>query len=106
MQKFINKRSSTYDYRSRYTGVPYFYDTTTGKDTPGIPKQIKFDTPFFWHRVAAHDTLDKLALKYYNNPTLWWVIAYFNKINDPFIDLVATYRQLKIPTVNSIVFED
>ena len=39
------------------------------------------------HQVISTDTLDKLALTYYNNPTYWWVIAYFNDIQDAFIHL-------------------
>jgi hypothetical protein len=106
MEKLTNKRSNVFDYNSRYSGVDYFLDTKTGRDTMGIGKQIKFDTPFFMHTLKQEDTLDSLALTYYNNPTYWWVIAYFNKISDPFIKLSLKYTTLKIPTISSIVFED
>jgi nucleoid-associated protein YgaU len=106
MEKLINKRSNTFDYNSRYTGIAYYYDTIKQRDIYGIGKQIDFDTAYIVHRVTTGDTLDKLALVYYNNPTYWWAIAYFNKINDPFIVVEDTYKTLKIPTLSSVVFKD
>ena len=106
MDKLINKKSTTFDYTSRYAGVPFYYDTKKQRDVYGIGSQINFDTPFLLHTVKSSDTLDSLALTYYNNPTYWWVIAYFNKINDPFIDIVRNYSKLKIPTISNIVFEE
>jgi hypothetical protein len=45
-----------------------------------------------------------LALKYYNNPTFWWVIAYFNDIQDPFKPLKDKRDTIKIPSISSIEF--
>lgn len=106
MEKLTNKRAYTFEYNSRYSGVPYYYDTERHRDIFAIGKQISFDTPYVTHVVKASDTLDKLALHYYSNPSYWWAIAYFNKINDPFIDLAISYKTLKIPTITSIIFED
>jgi nucleoid-associated protein YgaU len=106
MEKLTDKRSVTFDYTSRYSGVPYYYDTVKNRDVPGIGHQIDFNTSYVLHTVKADDTLDKLALDYYDNPSYWWAIAYFNKINDPFISLSVSYTTLKIPTISSIVFED
>lgn len=106
MEKLTNKRAYTYDYNSRYSGIAYFYDTKKNRDVYAIGKQINFNTLYVTHKVAASDTLDKLALHYYSNPSYWWAIAYFNKINDPFIDLALKYTTLKIPTITSIIFED
>ena len=106
MQKLTNERVNTFDYTSRYTGVSYFYDPQKNRDVYGIGSQIRFDTPYLIHKVEIGDNLDKLALKYYNNPSYWWVLAYFNKINDAFANIDRTYTTLKIPTISSIVFED
>ncbi len=106
MQKLINKQAHTFDYKSRYTGVPYYFDTQSGRETPGITRQIRFDTPYVLHKVQPSDTLDSLALDYYSNPSYWWAIALFNKINDPFINLGLKYATLKIPALSSIIFED
>lgn len=106
MEKLTNKQAHTFDYNSRYTGIPYYFDTTKNREVMGISKQITFNTPYVLHKVVSGDSLDKLALKYYNNPTYWWAIAFFNKINDPFIEIDLTYQTLKIPTISSLIFED
>lgn len=106
MEKLINKQSYSFDYKSRYTGIPYYFDTTTQRETPGTVRQINFDTAYVLHVVQPEDSLDSLALEYYGNPTYWWAIAFFNKINDPFINLTFKYKTLKIPALYGIIFED
>jgi hypothetical protein len=106
MEKLLNKRFNNFDYPCRYTSVPYFYDSETQKEIYGIGTQLSFQTAFVSHVVQPEDTLDSLALTYYNNPTYWWVIAYFNRITDPFISLTTKFSILKIPAIASIVFKD
>ena len=106
MKKLTNKRYNSFDYTCRYSTVPYFYDPENQSDVFGIGNQINFQTAFVSHAVKPEDTLDSLALTYYNNPTYWWIIAYFNKINDPFIQLSAKFSILKIPNISSIMFKN
>ena len=106
MQKLVDKQSYTFDYKSRYTGIPYYYDTQAHREVAGICKQISFDTPYVLHKIEISDSLDSLSLEYYGNPIYWWAIAAFNKINDPFIDLSLHYKSLKIPSISSIVFKE
>lgn len=106
MEKLVNKRVNTFDYISRYSGVAFYLDTKKERDVMGIGQQIKFDTPYSLHTIKRDDTLDSLALTYYNNPTYWWAIAYFNKISDPFIELATNFKTIKIPSISSIIFED
>lgn len=106
MDRLTNKRAESFDYTSRYTGVPYYYDKVANRDVYGIGQQIDFNTAYLSHSVRPGDTLDSLALVYYNNPTFWWAIAYFNKINDPFINLATKYRVIRIPAIASVVFEN
>jgi hypothetical protein len=106
MEKLTNKRFNSFDYTSRYTSVPYFYDTEAQTDVYGIGTQMSPNTNFVSHSVKPEDTLDSLALTYYNNPTYWWVIAYFNKITDPFIHLSKKFSILKIPTISGIIFKN
>ena len=106
MKKLTNKRYNSFDYTCRYSTVPYFYDTEKQSDVFGIGSQINFQTAFVSHAVKPEDTLDSLALTYYNNPTYWWIIAYFNKINNPFIQLSAKFSILKIPNISSIIFKN
>ena len=105
MDTLKNKQYNNFDYISRYTGVPYYYDTLQDKQVFGIGSNLKKDTAYVSHKVTKEDTLDSLALEYYNNPTFWWAIAYFNDIQDAFIQLSDYYSILKIPTITSIDFD-
>ena len=106
MEKLTTKRYNSYDYLCRYTGVPVYYDPETQTDLSGVGTQMNTKTAFVSHAVKPEDTLDSLALTYYNNPTFWWVIAYFNKITDPFIQLSRKFSTLKIPSIASIEFKN
>lgn len=106
MDTFTKKRYATFNYPNRYAGMPYYYDTKTQQDVFGIVKPMIKNVAWFAHKIIQGDTLDSLALKYYNNPTLWWVIAYFNDIVDPFIVLREHYDIIKIPSISSISFGD
>ena len=47
--------------------------------------------------TSAEDRLDLLANHFYNNPTMWWLIAMANNLTD--IDLkLQPGTQLRIPT--------
>lgn len=104
MDTLKNKTYANFDYLSRYTNTPYYYDTLRDRHVYGIGTNIKTTTEFVTHIVRSNDTLSSLALKYYNNPTFWWVIAYFNDIQDPFKPLKNKYVTLKIPNISSIEF--
>lgn len=106
MDTLKNKKFASFDYLSRYTGVPYYFDTRNNCEVFGIGEQMDKTSEYVTHKVAVGDTLDKLALKYYNNPTYWWVIAYFNTILDPFINLKLHYQTLRIPNISSITFKN
>lgn len=104
MDTLKNKIYESYDYLSRYTQVPYYFDTLTQREVYGIGSNLLKDSPYVSHEVAPEDTLHSLSLKYYNNPTYWWVIAYFNDIQDSFVSLKDYYSILRIPNISSIAF--
>jgi len=99
-----DKQYATYDYTCRYTGVPYYYNTIDDREIYGLGSNLYKDTSWVAHKIKETDTLDSLALAYYNNPTFWWIIAYFNDIQDPFIKLVDKFTIIKIPSISSIEF--
>ena len=99
-----NKTYAKFDYLSRYTSIPYYFDTLTGKEVYGIGTNLLNSTEFVTHKVKNTDTLNSLALKYYNDPTLWWIIANFNDIQDPFKRLINKHNTLKIPSISGIEF--
>jgi hypothetical protein len=99
-----NKTYVNFEYLSRYTNLPYYYDTLSNRNVYGIGTNLKTNSEFVTHKLRSNDTLNSLALKYYNNPTFWWVIAYFNDIQDPFKPLRDKYQTIKIPSISSIEF--
>lgn len=104
MDTLRNKTFESFDYLSRYTNTPYYFDTLHSREIYGIGTNLKNTSEFVTHKVKSNDTLNSLALKYYNNPTFWWVIAYFNDIQDPFKPLRNKYETLKVPSISSIEF--
>ena len=106
MDVLKNKMFESYDYTSRYSNVPYYYHTLDKKYTYGISTQLGKNIQYVAHKTKDTDTLDSLALKYYNNPTYFWVIASFNDIFDPYEPLVNNYPIIKIPSISGIYFED
>jgi len=104
MDTLKDKRYENFDYISRYTPVPYYYDTLGDREVYGIGSNLKKDTSFVTHKLTIDDTLDSLALRYYNNPTYWWIIAYFNDIQDAFKPLLEQMDVIQIPAIASIEF--
>jgi hypothetical protein len=104
MDTLKNKNYESYDYLCRYTQVPYYFDTLRQREVYGIGSNLVKDSPYVSHKLASNDTLHSLALQYYNNPTYWWVIAYFNDIQDAFIPLIDKFSIIRIPNISSIVF--
>ena len=104
MDILTNKNYANFDYTSRYNNVPFYYNTLDKKYIFGIGSNLDKSTSYVVHEIKNTDTLDYLALKYYNNPTYYWVIAYFNDIQDAFINLSEYYKSIKIPNIVGIKF--
>ena len=100
-----DKQFREYNKISRYSGVPYYYNPIDNRYVYGVGNNLKDTTPYKVHKIKEGDSLDSLALYYYNNPTYFWVIADFNRIQDPYVKL-AVGSKLKIPTFSSIEFEE
>lgn len=101
-----DKKYQVYGYTARYTHVPYYYNVLDEKYVYGVGSNLSKKTSYISHKLKETDTLESLALKYYNNPTLYWAIAYFNDIQDSFISLIDNYQTLKIPHIAGIEFGD
>lgn len=100
-----NKQFREYNYISRYAGFPFYYNTLDNKYVYGTTAQLKTNVPYVLHKVVQNETLDSIALDFYNNPTFFWVIADFNRIQDPYKKLKVG-EELKIPTLSDISFEE
>lgn len=103
MDVLKDKRLKSYDKLSRYSTFPYYYHIIDEKYIYGTTNHLKSNTSYQNYTIKRGDSLDKLALMFWNNPTLYWVIADFNRIQDPFIDLPEGYI-IKIPILSNIEF--
>lgn len=104
MNVLKDKSSKTYLYTSRYATLPYYYNTLDKKYVYGISKNLNTNTDYVLHNLVDSDSLDSLALKYYGRPDLFWVIADFNNLNDPYIKLVDKMSSIKIPALSGITW--
>lgn len=105
MSVLTDKRYVQFDYLSRYSGIPIYYHKDDDKYVAGTDRWISDNTLYSEYIIRRNDTYDLLALRYYNNPTLYWVICAFNRIADPFEPPVIGSK-IKIPTLANIEFLD
>lgn len=104
MRKLINKSYKQYDYTSRYSPFPIYYNVNDNKYVSGVTAYLDDSTIYTLHVVEPSDTFDTLALRYYNNPTLYWIICSFNHIQNPFTELTVG-QKIKIPVLSNIIFD-
>lgn len=104
MDVLKDKQTKSYDFISRYTTFPFYYHKLDNKYVYGITSLLDEDTTYVSHNVTQTDTLDSLSFKYYGRPDYYWVIGYFNNIQDPFIELHSKFKTLKIPSLSNVQF--
>lgn len=104
MDNLIKKSYKQYDYISRYQSFPTYYNKQDDKYIYGTTAQLDDTTPYVLHTIDINDNFDSLALKYYQNATLWWVICDYNHIQNPYTQLKIGDK-IKIPTLTSISFD-
>lgn len=99
-----NKQYKTYDKLSRYSQFPVYYNSVDEKWVTATTSYLsQEDTPYQNYTVVGTESYDLLALAFYNNPTLYWVICDFNRIQDCFTDPIKG-TVLKIPVLSSIKY--
>lgn len=104
MDILTDKKHKTYNRLSRYTIFPTYYNRLDDKYMYGTTSHLKTSTPYVVHIVKQNDTFDLLALNYYGNPTYFWIICDFNRIQDPF-KKPKIGSKVKIPVMSSIDFK-
>lgn len=100
-----DKQYREYNYFSRYQNVPYYYHSEDRRYIYGTTSHISKDISYTLYDVKSNDTLDTIALDFYNNPTYFWIIADFNNIQDPYKALTVG-STLKVPVFNEVKFEE
>ena len=105
MDVLTNKSKRNYNYTSRYSSFPYYYNTIDKKYIYGITSNLLTDTEYVIHYIKPGDNLDSLALKYYGRPDLYWIIADFNRINDPYINIYDNFSYLYVPQLTGVRFK-
>lgn len=103
MEVLTDKKYREYSGISRYSAFPIYYNNNDKKWVGATTSYLRDDTPYNSYRVEAGDTYDNLALRFYNNPTLYWAICSFNKVQDPFKDPEVGVI-LRIPVLSTISF--
>ena len=104
MSVLKNKSYKTYDKLSRYGNFPYYYHSIDNKYIYGLTAYLDDTTLYTMHTIRQGDTLDNLALHYYNNPTYYWIIASYNHIQNPYKALIVGSK-IKIPSISNIEFD-
>lgn len=97
MNVLVNRQVKSTPYFSRYNGINYYFNTNDEKyqlATRQWLKPLDDTSSVITHVVKKNDTYDNLALRYYNNPTYYWIICDFNRIIDP----------LKEPTPGDVLY--
>ena len=82
----------------------YFSSRTSDKSAKVEIRMYKEDIEDESCDCFDYDTLDLLALNYYGRPDFYWIIADFNGIKDPFIDLPKKFKTIRIPTLTQIYY--
>lgn len=104
MEVLSQAQYKDYNYISRYSTFPYYYNRIDDNFVYGLTSQLNQDVKYEYHIVKNGDTLDSIALAWYNNPTYFWVIADFNQIQDPYKELEIG-RKIKVPVFSNISYE-
>ena len=99
-----NKHNKEYSYLSRYRAFPVYYHVQDKKYTSGITAYLDDNTPYTLHVVKRKETFDSIANDYYGNPTLYWIICSFNRIQNPYKELKEG-ESLKIPSISNLRYD-
>ena len=104
MDILTDRQFKTYQKLSRYENFPIYYNTVDKKWVTGTTAYLSDRTSYQNYKVAGSETYDLLALHFYNNPTLYWIICSFNHVQDPF-SKPKKGTVLKIPVISQVEFE-
>lgn len=103
MDRLQEKAYRTYNYISRYSSFPYYYNTEDEKYIYGTTAYLDDNTPYTLYKVQKNDTWDSMALKFYNSPTFFWILCDFNRVQNPY-EMPEVGTLIKVPALTNIKF--
>ena len=103
MDRLQQKAYRTYNYISRYSSFPYYYNTEDEKYKYGTTAYLDDSTPYTLYKVQKTDTWDSMALKFYNSPTFFWILCDFNRVQNPY-EMPEVGTLIKVPALTNIKF--
>jgi len=104
MDVLKDRQYKSYPRLSRYSTFPYYYNTLDNKYVVSTTAYLDNTTTYSLYLIKEGDTLDSIALEQYNNPTYYWVLCSFNRIQDPFKELVVG-EYIKVPVISTLQYE-
>lgn len=104
MDRLQEKAYRTYNYISRYSSFPYYYNTEDEKYIYGTTAYLDDSTPYTLYKIQKNDTWDSMALKFYNSPTFFWILCDFNRVQNPY-EMPEVGTLIKVPALTNIKFE-
>lgn len=104
MEVLKDKKYKSYNYLSRYSAFPTYYDTIDGKYMYGTTAQLEKTDTFVLYTIKNGDSFDSISLDFYNTPLYWWAICDFNSIQNPLQELEAGTK-IRIPTISNIRYK-
>ena len=103
MDRLQQKAYRTYNYISRYSSFPYYYNTEDEKYIYGTTAYLDASTPYTLYKVQKTDTWDSMALKFYNSPTFFWILCDCNRVRNPY-EMPEVGTLIKVPALTNIKF--
>lgn len=100
-----DKQYKMYRTLSRYETFPFYYSTQDKKYVYGTTEYLDNTTEYYTYTTRMGDTYDSISYIFYGNPTYYWIICSYNRIDDPF-DKPKIGTKIKVPTISTIKFED
>lgn len=105
---------ANFDRNTRYAEyglIDHFEYSTDARYPQSIPKLVKLVTNFrftayeseiqtIYHVVKEGDTIQRLAIKYFGDPKLWWFISDYNPTID--FDNLKEETVLNIPPYSEV----
>lgn len=105
MNILSNKNYKEYNRLSRYSSSANYYNEIDKKYQEELPKPMDKNSKYSLYIADGNESFDFISLKFYNNPTYYWIICDFNNISNPYL-IPSRGTKLRIPVISDIQFQN